>query len=156
MGCDISRQLTAMADKSSHTIFCGDFLEIEFEVRPFDMISMFDIIEHVLNPVAFVERAALLLQQGALLFLQTPCQGILSDAYGENWRRLIPPNHVHLFNFQTLVAPLNQHHLAILSWVRWGGGNTAGSVPDIPKRAWDKIAKELGIGDEISLLAVKV
>lgn len=155
VGCDISKKLTSMADHEAHKIYCGDLFKIDFEPGGFDMISMIDLIEHVLEPMDYIQKAALLLRPSGYLFLQTPLQGVLSEAYGEHWRRLSPPNHVHLFNFQTLTKMLNQHNFAVRSWVRWGCGNTKGTVPDISKRAWDRIAKELGIGDEISLLALK-
>jgi hypothetical protein len=57
---------------------------------------------------------------------------------------------------ETCLKLLNKNDFAVVSWVRWGSGNTQRTVPDIPKKAWDRIAKELGIGDEISLLAVKL
>ena len=47
-----------------------------------------------------------------------------------------------------------QAYFAVVSWVRWGSENTQGTVPDIPKKAWDRIAKELGMKDKTSLLAV--
>ena len=120
------------------------------------MISFIDTVEHVINPVDFIARISLLLKDNGVLFLQTPCQGVLSEAYGEDWRRLIPPDHLHLFSFDTLVKMLNRNNLALTSFVRWGGGNSMGTVPEAAKKASDTIAKNLGIGDEISLLAKKI
>lgn len=155
-GCDVSEQLTNLADKDLHSIYCEDFFTINYSPNSFEMISFIDTVEHVINPVDFIARISLLLKDNGVLFLQTPCQGVLSEAYGEDWRRLIPPDHLHLFSFDTLVKMLNRNNLALTSFVRWGGGNSMGTVPEAAKKASDTIAKNLGIGDEISLLAKKI
>ena len=42
----------------------------------------------------------------------------------------------------------------IKNWVRFGSGNTSGTLPDGKKKVFDTIAKQLGIGDVIALWAV--
>lgn len=150
-GCDISKQLTDQADKVRHKIYCEDVFTLD--LPQFDMVSMIDTLEHVNDPRAFIIRCAELLKPKGILFLQTPVQGVLSDGYGEHWRRLTPPDHVHLLRAEYLLELLSDHGFTVTSTSRWGSGCSMGAAPDHFKRCWDYVAKELQIGDEMSLIA---
>ncbi len=43
----------------------------------------------------------------------------------------------------------------IVNWIRIGSGNNAGTIPQNPKKVFDTISKNLGIGDNIIVWAKK-
>jgi 2-polyprenyl-3-methyl-5-hydroxy-6-metoxy-1,4-benzoquinol methylase len=120
----------------------------------FDIISLWDVIEHTVNPKSLMEKVARVLNKGGSLLVQTPCTGIVSDTFGRNWREYTYPNHLHLFSQESLFRLLKEHGFMIRNWVRFGSGNTSGTLPDERKKVFDTIAKRLGIGDIIAVWAV--
>lgn len=78
---------------------CGDFLQLALRPGRYDAFCLWDTIEHLPNPEAFVARAAELLPAGGWLFLTT---GDIGSRYakwrGSRWRMIHPPTHLHYFS----------------------------------------------------------
>lgn len=100
-GYDISEAAVAhcrgLGLKARH----GDFLTLDFE-RRFDLITLWDVLEHLTDPRATLARCRALLAPGGILFLKTPGTGALSV----NLARIIPrlagallstPAHIQFF-----------------------------------------------------------
>jgi 2-polyprenyl-3-methyl-5-hydroxy-6-metoxy-1,4-benzoquinol methylase len=65
---------------------------------PYDVVSAFDVIEHTLNPVSFVQAARDLLKPGGIFVLTTPdTSSIMARVMGSRWYHYIP--EIHFFNF---------------------------------------------------------
>ena len=116
-------------------------------------MTLWDVIEHLLDPRDALQRIAGLLDPEGELWIQTPCTGLVSEAFGDHWRNFLYPQHVHLFSESGLAQLLEQEGFRVLARVRFGSGNTAGTVPDPAKRAADRVAKASGHGDTIALRA---
>lgn len=54
-----------------------DFFDASLSSRRFDLLTMFELIEHVPNPGRFISRAEELLRPGGLMYLTTPNFGCL-------------------------------------------------------------------------------
>lgn len=52
--------------------FCGKLEETDFENESFDIITMWDVIEHLLEPRSILKRSFELLKKDGILFLHTP------------------------------------------------------------------------------------
>lgn len=152
-GVDIAPEMIEEARQKGLDCFCCEANELG---EVFDIVSLWDVIEHARNPRDMLPRAASALRTGGTLFVQTPCTGIISDTFGDKWREYTYPNHLHLFSQDALFRLLTNHGFAVRKWVRFGSGNTSGTLPDDKKRVIDTIAKRLGIGDVIALWAVKL
>lgn len=118
-----------------------------------DVIALWDVLEHLPDPQDALRRIAALLDPGGELLLQTPCIGLISAAFGAQWRNYIYPQHVHLFSERGLRAWLREHGFRTLRRVRFGSGNTAGTIPAPAKRLADRMAKWSGAGDTVALRA---
>jgi hypothetical protein len=93
----------------------GDFLRHDFGARKFDVVCMWDTIEHVRRPDLYVARAAALTEPGALLALTTGDIGSpLARLRGARWRMIIPPVHAHYFTRATLGRLLDAHGFEIV------------------------------------------
>jgi SAM-dependent methyltransferase len=72
----------------------------------YDAVVAVHVLEHVYDPVAFVKTCKTLLRPGGRLTLVTPNAGGRGrSVFGNDWRGLEPPRHLHLFDEGTL-APL--------------------------------------------------
>lgn len=69
----------------------------------FDVVSAFDIIEHVPNPRVFLRDCARRLKPGGALLISTPdTEHYLRHVMGRRWPMLQPMQHLHLFSRQSL------------------------------------------------------
>ncbi|MGH0033721.1 MAG: class I SAM-dependent methyltransferase [Myxococcota bacterium] len=149
-GIDISSEMVEAARSRGLDARCASLDEVE---GTWDAIALWDVIEHLPDPVHALERIAGLLAPGGELWLQTPCTGLVSGLFGARWRNYIHPQHLHLFSERGLAHWLGRHGFRILRRVRFGSGNTAGTIPMPLKRAADRFAKSRGVGDTIALRA---
>ncbi len=71
----------------------------------YDTIASIQVIEHVPDPVRFVQNAARVLAPGGRLVLETPCLSHpRARKAGADWRYICPPWHLNLFNEQSMAA----------------------------------------------------
>ena len=79
-------------------IFDKDFLKVNFKNK-FDIITLFDVIEHVPNPVKYIKKCFKILNKGGIVVIFTPN----SDSYGlevlgTKSTHVCPPDHLFIFN----------------------------------------------------------
>jgi 2-polyprenyl-3-methyl-5-hydroxy-6-metoxy-1,4-benzoquinol methylase len=80
----------------------GTVFDAPFRRGAYDVVLANHVLEHVLDPVAFVRRAAGLLAPGGRLIAVTPnSRGIGLAMYGSCWFPLEAPRHLMLFSPQT-------------------------------------------------------
>jgi len=69
----------------------------------FDVITMFDILEHLLNPFQGLKECFQILKEGGILIVGTPDFGHpKAQREGKNWGHLKPPEHLFYFSLLTL------------------------------------------------------
>lgn len=78
----------------------NDFFEnIEFQDYSFDVVFAHHVIEHLKNPITFIQKAKKILKLGGKLIIGTPnFDSAAARRYGENFRLLHDPTHISLFN----------------------------------------------------------
>lgn len=107
----------------------GDLLTYDFGDKKFDVITMWDTIEHLQNPRLYVEKVATLLRpNGIFAFTTGDISALTPRIRGEKWRMIHPPTHIHYFTPQTAERLLNQFNLTICSVKHRGVYRTIGNV----------------------------
>jgi 2-polyprenyl-3-methyl-5-hydroxy-6-metoxy-1,4-benzoquinol methylase len=88
----------------------------EFPAASFDMLTMWDVIEHVPDPKAYVHQAAELLRSGGVISLATPdIDSIPARLAGKRWVGFkLSEEHVYYFSVKTLSQMLNQAGFEVL------------------------------------------
>jgi 2-polyprenyl-6-hydroxyphenyl methylase/3-demethylubiquinone-9 3-methyltransferase len=88
----------------------------------FDLITAWDVVEHVFDPVPFLVRLRGLLAPGGRLFLRTPNFAYVWPVYGLRKKvlrhdvKLGPTNHVVYFSASTMRAALARAGLSAIDW----------------------------------------
>ncbi|MGE4609358.1 MAG: class I SAM-dependent methyltransferase [Myxococcota bacterium] len=89
-------------------VLAADFVTADVPGR-FDVITMLDVLEHVRDPVACIEKARSLLVPGGWLVVET---GDIACGWarflGNHWYFLDPPNHLHYFSLAGFEATLRR------------------------------------------------
>jgi SAM-dependent methyltransferase len=87
----------------------GDVLSEDFDAETFDVVCMWDTIEHLAAPDEVLSRAAALLRPGGTLYLTTGDIGSWNARWrGPRWRQIHPPSHVNYFSRRTIVTVLDR------------------------------------------------
>lgn len=82
----------------------------------FDVLTAFDIVEHSLAPLGFLERTARLVAPGGILALATPnSRHPLRYVMRSHWPHLQPLQHTFLFSKKSMRAALERVGLHVLS-----------------------------------------
>jgi SAM-dependent methyltransferase len=79
---------------------------------PFDVVSMWWLLEHVSDPHGEIERVAELLKPGGTLLVSVPnVASVSARLFGDRWYHLDPPRHLTLWTPATLHRLLTAHRL---------------------------------------------
>lgn len=120
VGIDISPGGVSIARSRGANAIEGDFLTYEFD-RKFDIITMWDVVEHLRDPAVFFERARVFLKPGGLLVIKTP--GISQRSFriirGMPWLAgflLHAPHHVQYWTPSSMTALLTRTRFPELIW----------------------------------------
>jgi 2-polyprenyl-3-methyl-5-hydroxy-6-metoxy-1,4-benzoquinol methylase len=112
-GIELSLEACQQAWQRGLKVFHGTLDEYETDQR-FDMVFMSHVIEHVLDPVATIEKIASLLKPGGVLYIETPNVGSLdARVWRRNWGLLHYPRHLYLFDRKTVRRLLERGGLAV-------------------------------------------
>lgn len=106
-GCDVSDFAAAYARTAlSLDVQAGDYLRLTVP-RPCDVICLWDTIEHLSDPRAYLAKARDDLRPAGTLALST---GDIGSAYarwrGAKWRLIHPPTHLHYFTRASITTLL--------------------------------------------------
>ncbi len=120
-GVDISEAAAALCRSRGHRARAVDFLSASFD-EPYDMVTMWDVVEHLQHPAAFLSRARELLRPGGLLVLKIPGFGrpgftAISWYHGLARSLLGAPRHVQYFNRVSLAALLDRLEFREKEWM---------------------------------------
>ena len=88
----------------------GNFLTYQYGAQKFDVVCLWDTIEHLRSPDRYLEKIAAHTDAGALLAITTgDIQSINARLRKGQWRMIHPPIHLHYFAPQTLTRLLERH-----------------------------------------------
>ncbi|MBN1287552.1 MAG: class I SAM-dependent methyltransferase [Anaerolineae bacterium] len=95
----------------------GSFLELDYPAGAYDLVTIWDVIEHVPDPAAHVQKAAELLRAGGVLVLATPNVDSLPARFtGKNWVGYkLSEEHVYYFSRRTLARMLEKAGFEMLN-----------------------------------------
>ncbi len=81
----------------------ADFLALPDEPGRYDVICLWDTLEHLPDPVAVIERAGRWLKPGGVLVMTTnDIDSRVARMRGQKWRQIHPPTHLFYFSGETL------------------------------------------------------
>jgi SAM-dependent methyltransferase len=121
-GVEISPFAAAQARKRGLKVRVGKLEDLRLDAEAFDVITLYDTIEHLPDPVATLREVRRLLRPGGFVHIVTPnVGGLQSRVLGRRWYHYKPGEHLFYFAPRTLRATIERAGL------RWGGWARSGS-----------------------------
>ena len=131
LGTDVSTKPLDHAAKMGVPVVHGEFLSQSFDER-FDAVTFWAVMEHLLDPKAFLKKAVSVLKPGGLCFILTPNMDSLAVRLIGAKYRYIFPEHLNYFTAATmkrlvteelaLVAMRSMHFNPLVIWQDFKSG----------------------------------
>jgi predicted TPR repeat methyltransferase len=94
----------------------SDLLQTDLGDQKFDVVCLWDTIEHLANPHLYVQKISQHTDSGALLALTTgDIESLNARVKKRNWRLLHPPTHLQYFSKRTIERLLEQNQFEVVS-----------------------------------------
>ncbi|MFC1922170.1 class I SAM-dependent methyltransferase [Chloroflexota bacterium] len=107
-GIDVSNIAVSDAHKRGLPVFRSTIEEFNPGYQ-YNLITAFDVLEHVLDPISFMQSIFRLLVPQGMVALSLPDQGsIIRKIMGKRWYFYIPEEHMYYFNRSTISKLLNR------------------------------------------------
>ncbi len=123
-GCDISPRLVAKAEAAGGGVryLMGSLTEAPIAPSCIDIVTMFDVLEHVTNPSAGIAEAARVLRPGGMLHALVPCEGQPLTLHWAMWKLDVLADlkerhggHIQRFTHGWVEEALAQHGLDLVN-----------------------------------------
>ncbi len=86
-------------NKEDIDVICGDLLEVGYPDDHFDVVTIFETLEHVYEPVQTLEEIRRILKPGGLVSIEVPSwDSLLRPFFGRAWLPLLLPTHLQHFS----------------------------------------------------------
>jgi SAM-dependent methyltransferase len=154
-GVELSEWATRQVRKSlRHRVVTGDLYDGAFPDRHFDVVTMWDVIEHLADPVGTLTEVARVMRPGGLLAISTGnVEGPLAQHDLDGWGLMGPPWHLFYFSPKTIEHLLNVTGFEVNRMYLDGRLATSGALAN-PEVQW--VAAKLGVGDIMYVYARRV
>ncbi len=142
----------------------GTLESVPWQAGWFDVVTLWDVIEHLPNPRAYLQQISGLLRPGGMLALTTP--NIRSLSYkllGAKWTVVGPNTHIYYFAPRTLERLLHATGFAVHSqqtfgtsgetWQQWLPYRPLATAKSLFARISRSWSHRLLLGDELLVLA---
>ena len=119
MGIEINLELVKYAKKIYHKrkFLYGNLKELKLEQNTFDVVSLFDVIEHYLDPIEELREIYRIMKREGILIIDTiTTDDPVFQSNPSGWTHMRPFQHIYLFNkalIRRLVEKMNFKILCI-------------------------------------------
>lgn len=102
-GVEISSFAAGKARNKGLDVITGTLESADFPEKYFDVLTFWDVIEHLSDPKSQLLSAQKIIKNGGLIVINTPDAGsFTAKLLGKQWHLLIPPEHLIIFNRENL------------------------------------------------------
>jgi 2-polyprenyl-3-methyl-5-hydroxy-6-metoxy-1,4-benzoquinol methylase len=114
-------RLPEMAER----LLAGLLEDQDLPTEYFDAVVLWDVIEHLCDPVAVVSQLTNIIKPGGSLLISTPNIGSwMARISGKRWPFMTPPEHVSFFNRRSLQKLFESCGLRLTLWFSRGKWTT--------------------------------
>jgi SAM-dependent methyltransferase len=102
-GCDLGADAVAIAREHGVEAIHGAAEDFDYERHRPDVVVLYEVIEHLVEPERVLRSVRAGLSSGAHLVMSTPNnEGFDFRTLGKTYRGYMPPGHLHLFGLRSM------------------------------------------------------
>lgn len=140
-------------EKFGFDIRASSLQDATFPDKEFDVVTIFDVLEHIPDMHGFLIEVNRILKAGGLLVAQSPnLDSFMAWLMRGNWSWLTPPDHLYHFTPRALESILKAHGFEVMVIRTWEpaadfSGNIFSSLPagGLAGRIFRKLLRLMGI-----------
>jgi 2-polyprenyl-3-methyl-5-hydroxy-6-metoxy-1,4-benzoquinol methylase len=103
LGLELSTETSRYARQQGIEVLNTSLMDTDLKDGSFDIVTMNNVLEHTLNPIAEVKKAFSILKPSGILYIGVPnWDSMVSRVDGYNWKMKSWPNHLFYFTAETL------------------------------------------------------
>lgn len=122
-GFDPSSYAVAEAKKivGATRIKLGTIDAVKYAPKSFDIITMFDVFEHLSDPIADIAKLETFLKDDGIMVIATgDTQSTMAKVLKRRWTFYNTPQHLFFFDKQTMASLLAKDNLKVVEWFSIG------------------------------------
>lgn len=162
LGIDISEESRALCERRDLSALAEDFVTYDFG-KKFDIVTMWDVMEHLRMPSSFIHKSFKILNQNGVLLLKIPTFGRLNFSILKLFPRRSPvllsaPDHIQYYSEKSLSTLLGSCGFSEIYWLqnkRFRNARPVGTVKRKIARTVRRLIGELAGNKNAYLIAVK-
>lgn len=105
VGVDMSKSAVIYARSHGLDVRLGKIEDLPLKRESFDVITLFQTIEHIEDPIKTLKKIHTLLRRGGILVMTTPNEeSLMAKLLGKLWFGYANIEHIYFFNKQSLTA----------------------------------------------------
>lgn len=112
IGIEMSEYAVTQARSKGIDVSCESMRSLINRGESYDVVSAFQVIEHVTDPKTFLQEAASLVRPGGSLIISWPSVNSYLSIM-ENAPLNIPPHHLYNFSLQTILQMLDKEKIKV-------------------------------------------
>jgi SAM-dependent methyltransferase len=124
-GVEISSCFTNIANKRGLRIFHENLENLDFS-KKYDIVSAYNIIEHLSDPLRFLDKLNEIIDKNGLLVILIPSHECLKEKlvmkFRKKWHMYIPPEHLNFISKGFLDSYLRKYNFKLLKRYYSSGG----------------------------------
>jgi len=107
IGCELNPSAVKFAQKRGTNAILGDLTHKDIKGRKFDIVSLFDVLEHLLNPMTVLEEMIQFLDDGVLVLYLPNYRSASVMLIGEDSHTIRPTHHLTYFTPESITRFLD-------------------------------------------------
>jgi 2-polyprenyl-3-methyl-5-hydroxy-6-metoxy-1,4-benzoquinol methylase len=143
-GCDISRQMIEACRPITDNLYVTG--ELDGLNEQFDLITLWDVIEHIHDPKPTLKKLISMLTENGEILVQTPHYGLLADLMGASFAHYLAVEHINLFSREALIGIFDEIGMQCVSASSFGANVDASQNQPFVKSSFDKVSKTFDFG----------
>jgi 2-polyprenyl-3-methyl-5-hydroxy-6-metoxy-1,4-benzoquinol methylase len=114
-GVEISDYAASLGRKKGLDVKTGVVANIDIPKNSFDVVTMFDVVEHMTDPFGDLMKIKSFLKQDGLLVVNAPNgKSLMSRILKTKWHMVLPPEHIFYFSPDNLGEFLKKNGFEVL------------------------------------------
>ncbi len=157
-GVEPNLQTAKLAKDRGIKVHVGEIFDAGYDSDFFDVVTLYEVINHLIDPIAVFKEINRILKSGGLLVVHSGnIEALIPKLLGPKWKEIMVPTHLFFFSHRTLNDLLNRTGFSVKKTIFKGGGHFGKYIGTLEYILSDyvKLFNRIPIEDIVVMYAIK-